>query len=146
MRKIIIIVCMMCLVVTGCAYGGGSNEQNDATITLEQIKNVFEKHGIPLTEKTDINPDAVFSRAYNDIKPEQFSYNTSQNISIYMYSSSKEAKKGLEDFAESWATADLASYRSHHVANVLFFYGTETMLGEDKVTMAVEELKSLTKE
>ncbi|WP_054025574.1 hypothetical protein [Bacillus sp. FJAT-28004] len=146
MRKIIIIVCMMCLVVTGCTYGGGSNEQNDATITLEQIKNVFKKHGIPLTEKTDINPDAVFSRAYNDIKPEQFSYNTSQNISIYMYSSSKEAKKGLEDFAGSWAAADLEPYRSHHVANVLFFYGTETTLGEDKVTMAVEVLKSLTKE
>ncbi|MGG1634590.1 hypothetical protein [Paenibacillus sp. NRS-1760] len=145
MRKMIMIVCMICLAVTGCAYGGGSSERNEETITLDQIKSVFERHGIPLTAKTDINPGAVFSRAYNDIKPEQFNYNTSQSISIYIYSSSKEAEKGLEDFANSWAAADLASYRSHHVANVLFFYGAETTLGEEHITMAIEELKALTK-
>jgi len=146
MRKIIMIVCMICLLVTGCAYGGGSNKQNDVTITLEQIKNIFEKHGIPLTEKTDVNPKAVFSRAYNDIKPLQFNYKKSQYISIYMYSSSKEAKKGLKDFADSWAAADLEPYRSHHVANVLLFYGAETTFGEDEMAMAVEELKTLAKE
>lgn len=136
------IVFIISFIVTGCTYGDAS-EKREVTFTLVQIKDIFDKHEIPLTKQTEINPDAVFSRAYNEVMPEQFSYNTNQNISIYIYSSANELNKGQEHFKNSWAAADLASYSSFQVSNVWFVYVTETLLADDKIINVVAELKSL---
>lgn len=138
MRKMMVIVFVICFIATGCTSG-------DVTVTSAQIQDLFEKHGVLLTKQTEINPNAVFSTAYNNITPEQFMTNNHQNISVYIYPTSKEAKKGLEDFEDSWAAAEVESHSAYQIANVLIFYVTDRESKDDRVEMVIEELKSITK-
>jgi hypothetical protein len=43
-------------------------------------------------------------------------------ISVYIYDSTKEREKGLEDFRDKTATSNVESYNYYEVKNVLLFY------------------------
>lgn len=140
MRKMVIIFLAICFMITGC-------RNDEITITSAQIKDLFEKHGL-LLEPTGLNPSpiAVFSRTYNEIAPERFVIDENQSISIYIYSSSKEAKRGLKDFEDKIATADVVPHSRYQIANVLIFYITDDAFKDERVELVVvEDIRSLTK-
>ena len=62
---------------------------------------------------------------------------------IYIYDSIKVTEKGLEDFRNKTATANVVSYNFYEVKNVLLFYVYERDLSmevDDKIQEAVNEL------
>lgn len=140
MKKFMIVLLAICCIVTGCI-------NNKKTITLVQIKDLFEKHGIPLVKAIELNTDSVFLMTLNGIIPEPFIINDEQTISIYVYSSSSGVKKGIKDFEDNTAAADVTAHGRYQVANVLIFYNYEgSHTPKDKrVEMVVKDLKSLLK-
>lgn len=138
MKKIMITLLAMCFINTGCM-------NNEKTITSTQIKDLFERQGIPLAEPTRLHPDSVFLMTLNSVTPEPFLINDEQLISIYIYSSSAGVKKGIKNFEDNTATADVVAHGRYQVANVLIFYnyeGSHTPKDE-RVEMVVKDLKSL---
>lgn len=135
-----IVLLAMCCIVTGCI-------NNEKTITLLQIKDLFKKHGIPLVKPIELNTDSVFLMTLNEVTPEPFIINDEQIISIYVYSSSTGVKKGIKDFEDNTATADVTAHGRYQVANVLIFYNYEGFHTpkDERVEMVVTDLKSLVK-
>lgn len=138
MKKMMIMMVVMCFIITGCM-------NNEKTISLMQIKDLFEKQGIPLTQPTKLNAESVFLMTLNDVAPEPFVINDNQLISIYVYSSSNGVKKGIKDFEDKTAAADVVAHGRYQVANVLIIYDYESSSFKDgRVEMAVNDIKSLT--
>ncbi|RCW46460.1 hypothetical protein [Paenibacillus prosopidis] len=138
MRRMVIIILAICFIITGCMNKG-------KTITLTQIKDSFEKNGVSMSEVPDLHPESVFSKAYNDVTPRRFVIDENQKISIYVYTSSKEVRKGIKDFENKTAAADLTPHTIYQIANVLIFYVTDESFKDVRVDLAIEELLSLTK-
>lgn len=132
-----IIILAICFIIAGCM-------NKEKTITLAQIKDSFENHGVSMSEEPGLHPDSVFSRAYNDVTPRRFVIDENQIISIYVYTSSKEVRKGIKDFENKTAAADVIPHTIYQIANVLIFYLDESFKDE-RVDLAVAELLSLTK-
>ncbi|MDQ8738705.1 hypothetical protein [Paenibacillus sp. LHD-38] len=111
---------------------------------MAQIKDLFENHGVSMLEEPGLHPESVFSRAYNDVTPRRFVIDENQKISIYVYTSSEEVRKGIKDFEKKTAAADLSPYTIYQIANVLIFYVADESFKDERVDMVVEELRSLT--
>ncbi|MFX3636935.1 MAG: hypothetical protein ACE3L7_30045 [Candidatus Pristimantibacillus sp.] len=137
MKKMMLIIMICCCLITGCSSGEG-------TVTFVQIKDLFEQHGVPLVEQTEVNPESVFGRTYNDVSPERFSIDENESISIYVYLSSKAANKGFKEFEDKTATAGVVPHTIHRVGNVLLFHITDSAALDKRVERALEDLQSLT--
>ncbi|RJE90943.1 hypothetical protein D3P07_02345 [Paenibacillus sp. 1011MAR3C5] len=138
MKKIIMILLVLCSIMTGCT-------NNEKVINLVQIKELFEKHGVPLAEQVDLNKNNVFQMILNGVEPESYIVNDKQKISIYVYASSEEVKEGIKDFKNNTATASVISHRRYQVANVLMFYISEG-LGypeDERIEMVLKDMNSL---
>ncbi|MGM0879637.1 MAG: hypothetical protein ACQEXQ_01175 [Bacillota bacterium] len=98
-----------------------------------------------MSEEPDLHPESVFSRAYNDVTPRRFVIDKNQKISIYVYTSSKEVRKGIKDFENKTAAADVVPHTIYQIANVLIFYVADESFKDERVDLVVEELLSLTK-
>lgn len=134
MRLRMIIVIIACVaVITGC---------NEKTISIVQIKDLFEKQGIPLEEPTELNKESVFLMTLNGVAPEPFIINDEQLISIYIYSSGSGVKKGIRDFDDKTATADVAAHEKYQVGNVLIIYDNESFK-DVRVEKVIKEIQSL---
>jgi hypothetical protein len=136
MRGIITILVAMCFLMAGCM-----NEEK--TITMAQIKDIFENHDIPLKEPTELNTRSVFLMTLNDVAPEPFIINDGQLISVYLYSSSDGVKKAIKDFEDKTATGDVSAHDRYQIANVMIIHDHESPGTDERVEMAVKELKSL---
>ncbi|MDQ8734213.1 hypothetical protein [Paenibacillus sp. LHD-38] len=137
MRKLVITLAI-CFIIAGCM-------NKEKTVTLAQIKDSFELHGVSMLEEPGLHPEIGFSRAYNDVTPRIFVIDENQKISIYVYTSSKEVRKGIKDFEKKTAVADLSPYTIYPIANVLIFYVADESFKDERVDMVVEELRSLKK-
>jgi len=128
----------MCFIITtGCI-------NNEKKITLEQIRDLFEKHEIPLVKPTELNTKSLFLMTLNGVKPEPFIINEDQLISIYVYSSSNGVKKGIKDFEDNTAGADVVAHGRYQVANVLIFYNYESShIKDDRIEMVIKDMESL---
>lgn len=136
MKKIIITLLSMFFIIIGC--------KNDEEIIMStQIKDLFEKHGVQLSVPTELHPENVFLRTLNDVTPETFTMNESQLISIYVYSSNKEAEKGLKDFEDKTAVASVVHHSKYQIANVLLFYVPEASSIDERVDLVIEDMKTL---
>lgn len=138
MRRMVFIILSICTIITGCMNKG-------KTITLTQIKDSFEKHGVSVSEVSGLHPESVFSKAYNDVIPRRFVIDENQKISVYVYTSSKEVRKGIKDYKNKTAAADVVPHTIYQIANVLIFYVTDESFKDVRVDLAVEELLSLAK-
>ncbi|RAP76843.1 hypothetical protein DL346_10385 [Paenibacillus montanisoli] len=80
----------------------------------------------------------------NGVKPQAFFIHDEQLISIYIYSSSRGAKKGIKDFEDKTAAADVVAHGRYQAANILIFYNYEGhSLKDERVEMVVRDLKTL---
>jgi uncharacterized lipoprotein NlpE involved in copper resistance len=135
MKKIMITLLSMCFIITGC-------KNDEEIITSTQIKDLFEKHGVQLSEPTELHPENVFLRTLNDVAPETFTINESQLISIYVYSSSQEAEKGLKDFEDKTAVASVEQHSKFQIANVLLFYVQKGSFKDERFDLVIEDMKN----
>ena len=110
-------------------------------ISSAQITDSFASHGIPLQKQTKPNPKSVFSRTYNGSTPEEYVIEDNQSISLYIYSSGKEAIKGLKDFESHTETADVVPHRVYRAANVLLFLIVDDAHQDDRVQRVMESLR-----
>lgn len=137
MKKIMIILAAICSIITGCM-------NNEKTISLAQIKESFEEHGIPLLEPAELNTESVFLMTLNDAAPETYIINDDhQLISIYMYSSNNGVKKAIKDFENKTAAADVVAHGRYQVANVLIIYDYESSFKDDRVEKVIKDIKFL---
>ncbi|XEC94336.1 hypothetical protein AB6A23_23960 [Paenibacillus tarimensis] len=136
MNKLMIMIMLMGCMISGCM-------NNEKTITVLQIEDLFEKHGIPLAEPTELNTENVFLKTLNGVKPETFMINDDQLVSIYVYSSSNGVMKGIKDFEDKTATADVSAHSRYKVANVLIFYAAEGSYKDNRIELVVKDLKAL---
>lgn len=119
------------------------NDIAEQIISLEQVNGIFGKSGITLSDPQNMHPDNVFLSVLNNIKPKVFETDLNQLISIYEYRSSDEVKKGLKDFIEGTASADLVSHERYECDNLLIFYVLERGLEDDRVISALSELMNV---
>lgn len=138
MRILLVFSLAVCFLITGC-----KNEEK--TITTSQIKDMFSKYGIQLLDPVELNPTSVFSKAYSNVMPERFDIDENQSISIYMYSSSKEAKEGIKDFEKMTAAADVTQHTIYQIANVFIFYVADESFKDQRVEFITEDLRTLAK-
>ncbi|AJY74040.1 hypothetical protein [Paenibacillus beijingensis] len=141
MKKSLLTLMAICLVIVGCQTVSSTHEK---ILSSAQILDLFEKPGIQLTEPTGLHPENVFLRTLNEVSPQAFTINEGQLISIYVYPSSREAKKGIKDFEEKTAAASVVPHNRYQVANVLLFYVTEGSPDDKRIELVVEEMRSLT--
>jgi uncharacterized lipoprotein NlpE involved in copper resistance len=138
MSKILITLMAICFITMGC--------QQEKTITLAQIKVLFQNHGIQISEPTDLHSENAFLITINDVTPEIFTIDESQLICVYLYSSIEESNKGYKDFEEKIPASDEIWYRGYQVANLILFYvpikGTPQY---EQFDLIFEEIQSLAK-
>ncbi|MDQ0195490.1 hypothetical protein [Paenibacillus wynnii] len=132
--RMVIAVLMVCFFITGC-------RNDEMKISSAQIIDSFASQEIKLQKQTETNPNSVFSRAYNDVTPEEYLIDENQSISLYIYSSSKEAIKGLKDFEFHTEAADVVPHRIVQVANVLLFHIADDANQDDRVHLVMESLQ-----
>lgn len=123
MKRVVILLLLMCIIL-GCS-------KEESLITVEQVELSFNQHGIPLVENQEAYGNTILSQGYNQVTPKQFSITEHQTIQLYMYSSSKEAAKGLKELKHKISTspADLVSHDVYLVANILLIYiGNDTYM------------------
>jgi len=137
-RRVLIMFILMCFIVTGCTKDASTKD--NILITSEQIKAAFKTYDIQLSEPKGLSPGNVFLRTLNNVTPETYTINENQLISIYVYSSSQEAEKGLKDFEDMTATASVETHSKYQIANVLLFYVTEDAFKDDRVKEIMEGL------
>ncbi|WP_379129661.1 hypothetical protein [Paenibacillus sp. sgz500958] len=133
MRRILLLLGVISFIVTGCVSKGN--------FTLIQIKDLFEQHGIALETMTDISKENVFIMSLNDVEPAYYKINKDQLISIYVYSSVNGVKKGIQDFEDKTAAAELVSHDRYQVGNVLIFYESGSSSRDDEVEQVIVDLK-----
>lgn len=138
-KRIVLLLMILSMIMTGCA-------SKEVTFTLSQVKELFEKHDFTLSEPEGLHPDNVFTRTLNGVEAAAFFTEDQQLISIYIFPSGKDVKKGLEDFEAHTAAADLVPYGVYQVSNVLIFTTNDESDHIDRVEAVVVELKSLARD
>lgn len=63
----------------------------------------------------------IFGMKLNGVRPSLYELDGKKFL-IYIYHSSKERKKGLEDFQKKTENSNTVSWKCFEVKNVLFFY------------------------
>ncbi|MBW7454404.1 hypothetical protein ACFOLF_21955 [Paenibacillus sepulcri] len=79
----------------------------------------------------------------NGVAPELFIINGDQLISVYVYSSSDGVKRGIKDFEDKTATADVVAHGRYQAANVLLIYDYGSSFKDDRVELVVRDMKTL---
>jgi hypothetical protein len=141
MKRIVIILTVICIIITGCSIK--ETFIAEKLITATQVKELFDKHEIERSEPKDLHHQNVFIRVLNGITPEAYEINNDQLISIYVYSSSKGAKEGEKDFKDSTAAADVVQHSVYVIGNVLLFYVADRDLKDLCVEQVADDMYAL---
>ncbi|NOU76992.1 hypothetical protein GC098_37485 [Paenibacillus sp. LMG 31458] len=86
-----------------------------------------------LSKPNGLSTENVFLRTLNGVKPETYTINKNQLISFYVYSSSHETEKGLNEFEDKTTTVNLVPHSKYQIANVLLFYVHEGSPKDERV-------------
>ena len=120
--------CITVLIVTFFLLSACQTKDSDA-ITLNQIVTAFENEQIPIKE-FKASRSIVFGTKLNGTRPKSYVLED-KNVFIYIYSSSNQREKGLEDFVKKTEAYTVVSYQVYEVKNVLIFYVHEQDLSEE---------------
>ncbi|OMF36851.1 hypothetical protein BK133_07960 [Paenibacillus sp. FSL H8-0548] len=141
MKRIVVILTVICIMITGCSIK--ETFITEKLITATQVKELFDKYEIERSEPKDLHPQNVFTRVLNGVTPETYEINNDQLISIYVYSSSKEAKEGEKGFKDSTATADVVQHSVYVIGNVLLFYVADRDFKDSRVERVMNDMLTL---
>lgn len=90
------------------------------TISMEEVLSSFKEQELSLKE-SKVNDKNIFEMKLNGIRPSVYELD-GKMLSVSIYDSTKEREKGLEDFRDKTATANVVSHNYYEVKNVLLFY------------------------
>ncbi|HWO76411.1 MAG TPA: hypothetical protein VNM69_11025 [Bacillus sp. (in: firmicutes)] len=114
MNKIVFILISIFLILLACQVA------NSEGITLEEVLSSFEEKKLKLVEDK-VSDNHIFGMKLNRIRPAAYKLD-GKKILIYVFDSTKEREKGLNDFRNKTATSNVVSYNFYEVKNVLIFY------------------------
>ncbi|MFP7296991.1 hypothetical protein [Neobacillus niacini] len=139
MNKVTLILISIVFLLASC------QSINSNMITLNEVVSSFEKQQLVIKENKELSKDTIFAMKLNGVKPSSYELD-GKLLSVYIYDSAKERKKGLEDFRDKTATMDIVSYNVYEVTNVLIFYVYEhdmsmEVLFDDEVKEALSKLR-----
>ncbi|MFB9326575.1 hypothetical protein ACFFSY_11680 [Paenibacillus aurantiacus] len=126
----------LCFALTGC-------DEQPNLITLEQVKDSFDREGIPLIPAPDLAPKSIFRMTLSGVAPEGFAVNGDQLVSVYILNSAKEVEKAVQQFENKTAAASVVDHERYEVGSVLIFYNAEGAFKDKRVTQAVDRLRGL---
>lgn len=137
MNKLAILFLSIVIFLTACQ----ATDSN--LITLVEVLTAFEEQQLTLKE-IKVSSKNIFGMKLNGVKPASYELDD-KTLLVYTYSSTKDRKKGLEDFHNKTAAADVTSYNSYEVKNILIFYVHELDLSkevelDDKIQKVVGKL------
>ncbi|MBP3964715.1 hypothetical protein [Paenibacillus lignilyticus] len=134
MKKRIVSLLLLLVCLTGC-------KNDETSISLADVTEIFGQSGIILLPMQDPNPAAVFSKAYNGVAPSRFEVDTKQSISIYVYPSASEAVKGIKDFEDKTAAADVIAHTRYQINNIVLYDITDLKPNRDRVAKVIKDLR-----
>lgn len=105
-------------------------------ITLEEVLSSFEEQQL-LLKKSKVNKDHIFGMKLNGIRPSAYELD-GKKILVFIYNSSEEREKGLEDWREKTATMNTVSYKVYEVNNVLLFYVYEEEILNSEIDSKIQ--------
>ncbi|WP_214482954.1 hypothetical protein [Bacillus sp. SM2101] len=124
MKKISILFVTIVLFFTGC------QETSDTSImTLQEVLSALEEEQLSLRE-IDISSNNIFGMKLHGTLPSSYNID-GKTFLIYVFSSTEEREKGLEDFRKKTEDSNTVSYKVYEVKNMLFFYVFESDLSEE---------------
>lgn len=137
MNKVAFILLSMVFLLIGCQ----ATDSN--TITLEEVLSSFEEQELSLKD-SKVNDKNIFGMKLNGVRPSVYELD-GKMLLLYIYDSTKEREKGLKDFLDETATANVVSHNFYEVKNVLLFYVHELDLsieveGHEDIQKVVNEL------
>jgi protoporphyrinogen oxidase len=139
MNKVPLILISIVFLLTSC------KSINPDRITLDEVISSVEKQQLVIKENKEISNDNIFGMKLNGVKPSSYELD-GKLLSVYIYNSAEERKKGLEDFHGRTATMDIVSYNVYEAENVLIFYVyehdiTKEVEFDDEIKEALSELR-----
>lgn len=114
MNKVALIFLLMVFLMTACK----ATDSN--AISLKEVLSSFEEQELPL-KASKVSDKNIFGMKLNGVRPSVYELD-GKMLAVYIYDSTKEREKGLEDFRDKTASANLVSYNYYEVKNVLLFY------------------------
>lgn len=114
MNKVSFMFISIIMLLTACQTA------NSDAITLEEVLASFEKQQLSLKE-SKASDQSILGMKLNSVKPSSYEL-AGKKLYIYIYDSTKEREKGLEEFHTKTAAASLVSYHYYEVKNVSIFY------------------------
>jgi hypothetical protein len=90
-------------------------------ISLKEVLSSFEEQELLLKEREVSGDKNIFGMKLNGVRPSVYELN-GKMLSVYIYDSTKERERGLDDFHDKTAFANVVSYNYYDVKNVLLFY------------------------
>jgi len=112
---------------------------NSLKLTTSKIVSALEHNGIELFADTSHKFPSVTSRTLNNVTPNLFQLDEHQLISIYIYSSQKEAQSGLKQHNLSTILPS-KKHSVFQVNNSLVFYIGNDLENEKKIGQAMDSL------
>ncbi|MFC4409055.1 hypothetical protein ACFOZY_01255 [Chungangia koreensis] len=110
-------------------------------ISSESVLKSLAKQGLELKEAGD-NPDGTFGMKLNGERSDYYQLD-GQPVYIYNFYSAIERQRGLENWHEKTASANLESYQVFEIENILIFHVYEIEMDADIHAKFLEGLKFL---
>lgn len=134
MNKVALVFISIVMLLTACQTA------NSHAITLEELLSSFKEQQLTLEEINSSNN--IFEMKLNGVRPSSYELD-GKMVFVFIYNSTKEREKGLEDFDDKTATVNLVSYNFYEVKNALIFYVYEDELNievDNKIQNAIRKL------
>ncbi|MFC2949224.1 hypothetical protein [Virgibacillus sediminis] len=90
-------------------------------ITLDDVETVITDHGFELERESDLPSENVFMQELNGMTPEVYKLE-GNTLSVYVFPSEGDRAKGIQEFEERTATADVVEHKAYGLNNILVFY------------------------
>jgi hypothetical protein len=129
-KKLCILFVLIVLLLSACQKTSSNTFE---VITLKQLLSSFQEQNLSLKE-IEVSKDNILGMRLNGARPIAYKLN-GKRLMFYIYDTSKEREKGLEDFRNKTETANVVSYNYYEVKNVLIFY-----VYEDELNIEVDKI------
>ena len=133
MKKLAFTFILLVFLLTSCQ----ANDPN--AITLEEVLSSFEEQQLSLKKSKVNKKDHIFGMKLNGIRPSAYELD-GKMLLVYIYNSSDEREKGLEDWREKTASMDTVSFKIYEVNNVLLFYVYEEEILNSEIDSKIQNV------
>lgn len=116
------------------------NQQDakEELITLKEVENAITEQGL-LLDEANLPTENAFIQELNSVSPKAY-FIDGDTLSIYVFSSIAEREKGISEFEEKNATAELVAHTTYIKKNILVFYEHGDEDTNSKLNIAIKKL------